>query len=107
MYLKSRDFYPRYSDGYTRHVNVQIRVRQIYLLYRLHSEKCGRIDSVHRPISIVKATLCTFLFSLLRIKGLYMFRALLAHPQEALHKCHFIYCVCVMSDGCTRIGAIN
>jgi hypothetical protein len=23
-----------------------------------------------------------FLFSLLRIKGLYMFRALLAHPQE-------------------------
>jgi hypothetical protein len=26
-----------------------------------------------------------FLFSLLRIKGLYMFRALLAHPQEVLH----------------------
>jgi hypothetical protein len=26
-----------------------------------------------------------FLFSLLRIKGLYMFRALLGHPQEALH----------------------
>jgi hypothetical protein len=25
-----------------------------------------------------------FLFSLLRIKGLYMFRALLAHPQEVL-----------------------
>jgi hypothetical protein len=27
-----------------------------------------------------------FLFNLLKIKGLYMFRALLAHPQEALHK---------------------
>jgi hypothetical protein len=27
-----------------------------------------------------------FLFNLLRIKGLYLFRALLAHPQEALHK---------------------
>jgi hypothetical protein len=27
-----------------------------------------------------------FLFDLLRIKGLYMFRALLAHPHEALHK---------------------
>jgi hypothetical protein len=27
-----------------------------------------------------------FLFSLLRIKCLYMFRALLAHLQEALHK---------------------
>jgi hypothetical protein len=26
-----------------------------------------------------------FLFSLLRINGLYMFRALLAHPQETLH----------------------
>jgi hypothetical protein len=25
------------------------------------------------------------LFSLLRIKGLYMFRALLAHPQEVQH----------------------
>jgi hypothetical protein len=45
-----------------------------------------------------------FLFSLLRIKGLYMFRALLAHPQEALHKCHFVYCVRVMSVDCTRIG---
>jgi hypothetical protein len=45
-----------------------------------------------------------FLFSLLRIKGLYMFRALLAHPQEALHKRHLVYCVRVMSVGCTRIG---
>jgi hypothetical protein len=38
-----------------------------------------------------------FLFSLLRIKGLYMFRALLAYPQEALHKRHLVYCVSVMS----------
>jgi hypothetical protein len=28
------------------------------------------------------------LFSLLRIKGLYMFRALLAYPQEALNMRH-------------------
>jgi hypothetical protein len=34
-----------------------------------------------------------FLFDLLLIKGLYMFRALLAHPQEVLHKQHFVYCV--------------
>jgi hypothetical protein len=34
-----------------------------------------------------------FLFSLLRINGLYRFRALLAHPQEVLHKCHLVYCV--------------
>jgi hypothetical protein len=44
------------------------------------------------------------LFSLLRIKGLYMFRALLAHPQQALHKRNLVYCVRVMSVGCPRIG---
>jgi hypothetical protein len=38
-----------------------------------------------------------FLFILLRIKGLYKFRALLAHPQEVLHKRHLVYCVRVMS----------
>jgi hypothetical protein len=79
-----------------------------------------------------------FLFSLLRIKDLYMFRAirsdgkvllapyvpkgitgdddddddddddvfraLLAHPQEALNKRHSVHCVRVMSVGCTRVG---
>jgi hypothetical protein len=29
-----------------------------------------------------------------------MFRALLAHPQEALNKRHLVYCVRVMSVGC-------
>jgi hypothetical protein len=33
-----------------------------------------------------------------------MFRALLAHPQEALYKRHLVYCVHVMSVGCTRTG---
>jgi hypothetical protein len=33
-----------------------------------------------------------------------MFRALLAHPQEALHKRHLVYCVRVMSVGYTKIG---
>jgi hypothetical protein len=32
-----------------------------------------------------------YLLNLLRIKGLYMFRALLAYPQEALHKRQFVY----------------
>jgi hypothetical protein len=45
------------------------------------------------------------LFILLRIEGLYKFRALLAHPQEALNKPHFVYYVRGMSVGCTRIGA--
>jgi hypothetical protein len=54
-----------------------------------------------------KTNAMQYLFSLLRIKGLYMFRALLAYLQEALHKRHLIYCVHVMSVGCTRIGAAN
>jgi hypothetical protein len=41
-----------------------------------------------------------FSFNLLRIKGLYMFRALLAHPQELIYKRHLGYCVRVMSVGC-------
>jgi hypothetical protein len=41
-----------------------------------------------------------FLFNLLKIKGLYMSRALLARPQEVLHKWHLVYCVRVMSVSC-------
>jgi hypothetical protein len=33
-----------------------------------------------------------------------MFRALLAHPQEALHKRHLVYCVRIMSVGCATIA---
>jgi hypothetical protein len=42
-------------------------------------------------------------FSLLRINGFYMFRVLLAHPQEVLDKRHLVYYVRVKSVGCTRI----
>jgi hypothetical protein len=41
-----------------------------------------------------------FLLNLLRIKGIYMFRALLAHPQEALYKRQLVCCVRGMSVGC-------
>jgi hypothetical protein len=41
-----------------------------------------------------------FSFNFLRIKGLYMFRASLAHLQEVLHKQHLVYCVHVKSVGC-------
>jgi hypothetical protein len=37
------------------------------------------------------------LFNLLRIKCLYVFRALLTHPQEVKHKRHLVYRVRVMS----------
>jgi hypothetical protein len=45
-----------------------------------------------------------FPFNLLRIKGLYLFRVLLAHPQEGLHKRHLVYCVRIMSVGCAKIA---
>jgi hypothetical protein len=54
-----------------------------------------------------KTNVMHFLFSLLRIKGLYMFRPLLAHLQEALNKRHLEYCVRVMSVGCARIGVFH
>jgi hypothetical protein len=33
-----------------------------------------------------------------------MFRALLAHPHEALHKCHLVYCMRIMSAGCGTVA---
>jgi hypothetical protein len=55
----------------------------------------------------IETNVMHFIFRLLRIKVLYMFRALLAHPQEALHKRHLVYCVSVMSVGCTKIGVYH
>jgi hypothetical protein len=34
-----------------------------------------------------------------------MFPALLTHPQEALHKLHFVYCVRIMPVGCVTLYA--
>jgi hypothetical protein len=42
--------------------------------------------------------------NLLKIKGLHMFRALLAHPQEAPHKRHLVYCVRIMPIGCGTVA---
>jgi hypothetical protein len=44
-----------------------------------------------------------FPFNLLRIKSLYMFRALLA-LQEASHKLHLVYCVRIISFGCGKVA---
>jgi hypothetical protein len=41
-----------------------------------------------------------FVFDLLWINGLYMFRALLTHLQEALHKQQLVFCVRIMSVFC-------
>jgi aspartate/tyrosine/aromatic aminotransferase len=61
--------------------------------------KKGRQSVVHQ---YSETNVKHFLFNLLRIKGLYMFRALVAHPQEALHKRHLVYCVRVMSVCCYK-----
>jgi hypothetical protein len=53
-------------------------------------------------ISITEPTWCNFHSVYLKIKGLYRFRALLAHPQEALHKRHLVYYV-RMSAGCATV----
>jgi hypothetical protein len=45
-----------------------------------------------------------FFFSLLKILGLYMFPALLPHPQEVLNKQHLVYCVRIMSVGCGTVA---
>jgi hypothetical protein len=45
-----------------------------------------------------------FLFKLLIINFLYMFRALPADVQKALHKRQFEYCVRVMSVSCISFG---
>jgi hypothetical protein len=56
--------------------------------------------SLVENITTSETNVMYFIFSLLRIKGLYMFRALLANSQEALHKRQLVYCVRVISVGC-------
>jgi hypothetical protein len=38
-----------------------------------------------------------FLFNLVRIKGLYVYRALLAHPQEELNKRYIACVLCLLT----------
>jgi ABC-type anion transport system duplicated permease subunit len=69
----------------------------IALIYTLSSK--GSVKFVHCRLCLdkerhqySKTNVMHFLFNLLRIKN-DMFRALLAHLQEALHKRHLVYCV--------------
>jgi hypothetical protein len=54
---------------------------------------CRRFEGTYCQYQYSETDVMHFLFNLLRIKGLYMFRALFAHPQEVLHKRHLVYCV--------------
>jgi hypothetical protein len=59
--------------------------------------KVNVLLTVHHSISVQWNQRDALSFNLLRIKGLYMFRTSLAHPQEALLKQHLVYCVRIMS----------
>jgi hypothetical protein len=66
--------------------------------YLLRKEFMGQIKTLltvlHSTVYRYSETnVMHFLFNLLRSKGLYMFRALLAHPQELIHKRHLAYYV--------------
>jgi hypothetical protein len=52
-----------------------------------------------------ETNLIHFLFNSLRIKGLYIFLALLAHPQKAIYKQQLVYCVGLMFH--SNPGAAN
>jgi hypothetical protein len=69
--------------------------RQLVYCVRVVSVGCTRYQYSETNVMHV-------LFNLPRIKGLYMFRALLAHPQEVHHKRQLVYCVRVVTVGCTR-----
>jgi hypothetical protein len=56
--------------------------------------------TVHHRYHYNETNVIHFSFNLLRFKGLYMFRALFVHPQEALHKQNLVYCVRMISVGC-------
>jgi hypothetical protein len=80
--------------------NVQDNSRPGYILYPVSKRRVNKICSSQYS----KTNVMHFLFSLLRIKILYVFRVLLAYLQEALHKRHLVYCMRVMSAGCTMVG---
>jgi hypothetical protein len=61
---------------------------------------CPTMSNVQ--IQYCETNVMHFVLSLLRIKSLYMFRALRVHPQDSLHKRQLVDCVRVMSVGCIR-----
>jgi hypothetical protein len=64
-------------DGSSIGPSSEVRVSLMYILPVVNSQ-CSETNVMQ------------FLFNLVRIKGLYMFRALLAHPQEALHDVNWL-----------------
>jgi hypothetical protein len=53
-----------------------------------------------------KTNVSHFFFQFVKNQGLYMCRALLAHPQDSLHKRQLVFRMRVMSVGCTKIPSV-
>jgi hypothetical protein len=75
------DKYGKYTDSHSEHLKL-IAISTAAIVTRTHLNVAFYLLSDQYNETKVKH----FSFSLLRIKGLYMFRALLAHPQQDLHK---------------------
>jgi hypothetical protein len=62
------------------------------MLFSTYSDQYSETNTMH------------FSFNWLRIKGLYMFQALLAHRQEVLRKRNLVYCVRITLVGCSMVA---
>jgi hypothetical protein len=106
------EYYIHYFQLYGTLLSLYVSPRHRRLLTRLYDVTRTTVEFLNALLTVHHSSLYQysetnvmyFLFNLLRIKGLYMFRTILVHPQETLHKQHLVYCVRVMSVGCTRIG---
>jgi hypothetical protein len=82
------------------------RICQMFIFIKRSTQLHRSFNQIYK-IRIVyqysETNVMHFSLSLLRIKGLYMFRAILVHLQEALHKRHLVrvYGVRVTSVGCS------
>jgi hypothetical protein len=101
-------------EAHMSSTNVQVLINQIGFIGQQLNIRCEYRQVTFRPVQnnylswymvfqYSETNVMNFLFNLFRIKCLYIFRELLAHLQEALHKRNLVYCVHVMSVGCTRI----
>jgi hypothetical protein len=72
----------------------------VYSDLLVHSLKVDRCWVRTPFMSTVGPKKYNLVFGLLWMNGLCMFRALLAHLQEALHKQQSVYCICIMSARC-------
>jgi hypothetical protein len=95
---------PIYARRHKSSLSPSFSVKRMWYTFLISPTHALGVAQLISPYQYSETNVMHFLFNLLRIKGLYMFRALLTHPQEALYKRQLVWCLRVMSVGCTRIG---